>query len=117
MMRAMLLEFPDDPSCDQLDRQYILGGSLLVAPVLSEAGWVAYYLPAGAWTHLLTGEVRSGGHWCREQHGFSACALGPAGTVLPSARATTGRIMILPTASLRVYELEDQRRRPAPCRP
>ena len=33
MMRAMLLEFPDDPTCAYLDRQYMLGGSLLVAPV------------------------------------------------------------------------------------
>jgi len=39
-MRAMLLEFPDDPGCDTLDRQYMLGGSLLVAPVFSPDGTV-----------------------------------------------------------------------------
>lgn len=33
VMRAMILEFPDDPGCDHLDRQYMLGESLLVAPV------------------------------------------------------------------------------------
>ena len=33
LMRAMLLEFPDDPACHTLDRQYMLGDSLLVAPV------------------------------------------------------------------------------------
>ena len=33
LMRAMLLEFPDDPTCDTLDRQYMLGGALLVAPI------------------------------------------------------------------------------------
>lgn len=33
MMRPMMLEFPDDPACDMLDRQYMLGDSLLVAPI------------------------------------------------------------------------------------
>ncbi|WP_391595509.1 TIM-barrel domain-containing protein [Yersinia aldovae] len=33
VMRAMMLEFPDDPACDYLDRQYMLGDDLLVAPV------------------------------------------------------------------------------------
>ena len=48
VMRAMLLEFPDDPGCDTLDRQYMLGDSLLVAPVFSHDGMVDYYLPPGA---------------------------------------------------------------------
>ena len=55
MMRAMLLEFPDDPACDYLDRQYMLGDALLVAPMFSADGVVEYYLPAGRWTHFLTG--------------------------------------------------------------
>ena len=33
MMRPMMLEFPDDPACAHLDRQYMLGPDLLVAPV------------------------------------------------------------------------------------
>ncbi|WP_419761794.1 hypothetical protein [Algibacter miyuki] len=28
-----VLEYPDDPACDYLDRQYMLGDSVLVAPV------------------------------------------------------------------------------------
>lgn len=67
-MRAMMLEFPDDPACDTLDRQYMLGGSLLVAPVFTEGGAVDFYLPAGRWTHLLNGQVREGGRWYREIH-------------------------------------------------
>ena len=57
MLRAMLLEFPDDPTCATLDRQYMLGDSLLVAPVFSADGWVEYYVPEGRWTHYLSGEV------------------------------------------------------------
>ena len=58
VMRAMHLEFPNDPACDTLDRQYMLGDALLVAPVFSFDGMVDYYVPAGQWTNLLTGEVR-----------------------------------------------------------
>ncbi|HAJ35277.1 MAG TPA: alpha-xylosidase, partial [Chloroflexi bacterium] len=61
IMRPMLLEFPDDPACDTLDRQYMLGEALLVAPIFTNAGIVDYYLPAGHWTHFLTGEVIEGG--------------------------------------------------------
>ena len=68
VMRAMLLEFPDDPGCDTLDRQYMLGDSLLVAPVFTPDGTVDYYLPAGRWTHFLTGQVVEGGRWLRERH-------------------------------------------------
>ncbi len=70
MMRPMLLEYPDDRACDPLDRQYFLGGSLLVVPVLSEDGWVDYYLPEGRWTPVIGGEVLTGGRWHRAQHDF-----------------------------------------------
>ena len=55
-MRAMFLEFPDDPGCLQLDRQYMLGGSLLVAPIFNDEGTVQYYLPTGKWTNIISGE-------------------------------------------------------------
>ena len=38
MLRAMTLEFPADPGCDTLDRQYMLGDALLVAPVFTADG-------------------------------------------------------------------------------
>ncbi|MEY2935387.1 MAG: hypothetical protein RL033_6136 [Pseudomonadota bacterium] len=69
MMRAMLLEFPEDPTCRTLDRQYLLGDALLVAPVFHDSK-AEYYLPAGQWTHLLTGELRNGGRWCFEELTF-----------------------------------------------
>ncbi|MGY5345806.1 alpha-xylosidase [Paenibacillus glucanolyticus] len=69
-MRAMFLEFPDDPAVEMLDRQYMLGDSLLVAPVFSEKGDVKYYLPQGRWTHLLTGDTVEGGSWRKETYDF-----------------------------------------------
>ncbi|WP_413376052.1 alpha-xylosidase [Alkalihalobacillus sp. 1P02AB] len=75
MMRAMLLEYPNDPSCDYLDRQYMLGESLLVAPVFSEKGDVSYYLPNGSWTNYLTNEVIEGGKWIKEHHDYMSLPL------------------------------------------
>ena len=75
MMRAMLLEFPDDPACSQLDRQYMLGPSLLVAPVFSNECEAEYYLPTGTWTSLLTDEQVQGGAWRKEHHGFLSMPL------------------------------------------
>lgn len=75
LMRAMLLEFPDDPTSWQLDRQYMLGPSMLVAPVISADGEVTYYLPEGTWTDYATGHARSGGSWIRERHGFLSLPL------------------------------------------
>lgn len=75
VMRPMMLEFPDDPGCDMLDRQYMLGGSLLVAPVFSPDGTVDYYLPQGRWTNFFTGQVIEGGRWVREKHGYLSLPL------------------------------------------
>jgi alpha-D-xyloside xylohydrolase len=69
VMRAMILEFPEDPTCRTLDRQYCLGHGLLVAPVFHDSR-AEYYLPEGEWTHLLTGEVRAGGRWYFDEVGF-----------------------------------------------
>ncbi|MEU3742569.1 alpha-xylosidase [Streptomyces sp. NPDC032198] len=84
LMRPMLLEFPDDPTARALDRQYMLGPDLLVAPVFSADGFVEYYLPQGTWTHLLTGEHVQGPAWRRERHGFDSLPLYVRpGAVLP----------------------------------
>ena len=65
MMRSMVLEFEQDPACFYLDRQYMLGEKLLVAPVFSEDGVASYYLPQGTWTNYFTGEAVVGGGWRR----------------------------------------------------
>ena len=87
MMRPMMLEFPDDPACDTLDRQYMMGESLLVAPVFHADSHVDYYLPDGQWTSLLDGRKVQGGHWQRETHDFLSLPLMVRpGTVLPMGK-------------------------------
>jgi len=75
VMRAMVLEFGGDPACDYLDRQYMLGESLLVAPIFNPDGEASYYLPQGTWTHLLSGEQVQGGAWRRERYDYTSLPL------------------------------------------
>jgi alpha-D-xyloside xylohydrolase len=75
VMRPMQLEFPDDPAVGYLDRQYLLGPDLLVAPVFTPGGEVQFYLPAGDWTDHFTGEAVEGGRWLTQTHGFGTLPL------------------------------------------
>ena len=65
MMRAMVIDFADDPTCLTLDRQYMFGDNILVAPILNDEGMAEYYLPEGRWTDIITGKVLEGGKWYR----------------------------------------------------
>jgi alpha-D-xyloside xylohydrolase len=87
VMRPMVLEFPDDPACPYLERQYMLGDSLLVAPVFSADGATSYYVPDGPWTHLQTGAVVAGPTWVRETHDFGSAPV----LVRPNSVVAMGR--------------------------
>ncbi len=56
VMRPMVLEFEDDPVCAFLDKQYMIGDDLLAAPVFNEEGTAQFYLPAGIWEDVHTGQ-------------------------------------------------------------
>ncbi|MVU78092.1 alpha-xylosidase [Nocardia sp. ET3-3] len=109
MMRAMMLEFPHDPACAHLDRQYMLGPDLLVAPVFSADGTVSYYLPQGIWTRYLTGEPVVGGRWIHESHDVHSLPL----LVRPGAVVPVGAVTDRPDydhaegVTLRCYRLRD----------
>ena len=86
----------------------MLGASLLVAPVLSFDGVIDYYLPAGRWTHFLSGAVLAGGRWVREQYDFLSLPL----FVRPNSAIVVGDNNQRPDYdyaegfTLRVYQLE-----------
>jgi alpha-D-xyloside xylohydrolase len=109
MLRAMMFEFPNDPACDYLDLQYMLGDSLLVAPVFSHDGSVNFYVPEGKWTSLLNGAVLEGPRWIRGIYDFLNLPL----LVRPNSVIPIGNHADRPDydysdgVTLQVYQLED----------
>ena len=75
MMRAMIVDFGDEPATWNLDRQYMLGDNLLVAPIFNEEGTAQYYVPAGKWTDIQTGEVFEGGKFYETKHDYFSMPL------------------------------------------
>jgi alpha-D-xyloside xylohydrolase len=90
-----------------LDRQYMLGESLLVAPIFNKEGTVQYYLPDGEWISLLNGNKVAGGHWQSEKHDFLSLPLMVRpGTVLPmGARDNTTEYDYTDGVELHVFML------------
>lgn len=63
MLRPLVIEYQNDPTVRQIGDQYLLGSSLLVAPILSESGSRRVYLPKGTWTDWWSGELLNGERW------------------------------------------------------
>ena len=109
MMRATLLEFPDDPTAGFLDRQYMLGPALLVAPVFTEDGVVEHYVPAGRWTHFVTGRTVRGPAWLSERYDVLSLPLfvRPGSVVAVGSHEDRPDYDFADGLTLRAYELED----------
>ncbi len=69
-MRSMVLEYTEDKNCSYLDKQYMLGDNLLVAPVFNEESIGSFYLPKGTWTDFFTGETAEGGTWMEKEYDY-----------------------------------------------
>ena len=85
LLRPLVLEYQDDPAVYGVHDQYLLGPSLLVAPVL-EAGAVArrIYLPEGTWYSFWTDTPYVGGRWLSVPTPLDMVPLFvKAGTILP----------------------------------
>jgi alpha-D-xyloside xylohydrolase len=70
VMRAMVMDYPEDKTCAFLDCQYKLGESLIVAPVFNDRGTVDFYLPEGKWKNILDGEKLEGGKWYSRKYNY-----------------------------------------------
>ncbi|MFV0529572.1 MAG: alpha-xylosidase [Lachnospiraceae bacterium] len=107
-MRPMVLEFEQDPAVTYLDMQYMLGESLLVAPIFNEKGRAQYYLPQGRWTNLLDGEIRQGG-WHDEIYDYFHMPLFVRENTLLAVGATetTTAYDFLEQMQLQLYELQE----------
>ena len=109
MMRAMVIDFADDPACLTLDRQYMLGDNILVAPILNEEGIAQYYVPAGKWTDVITGKVFEGGKWYTHKCSyFEIPALARPNSIIAWGDFKKDvEYDYLNGTTFRIYELED----------
>jgi alpha-D-xyloside xylohydrolase len=84
MVRALFLEFPDDPGSWLVDDEYLYGSSMLVAPLLHENETSrAVYLPPGTWIDYQTGKNYAGGWQTIEAGKIPEIILVRDGTVVP----------------------------------
>ncbi|MCO6498637.1 MAG: alpha-xylosidase [Chitinophagaceae bacterium] len=64
LLRALLINYPDDRNVWNIDDQYLLGNDLLIAPLMESGSRRRdIYLPKGKWVNLQTKKVLTGGKW------------------------------------------------------
>jgi len=85
MMRALVMDFPDDPLCRDVKDQYLFGPALLVSPVTaSRVTSRSVYLPAGRWYDFWTGASIDGGRTIDAPAPYESMPLHVrAGSILP----------------------------------
>ena len=86
MLRALFLEYPDDPTAWLVEDEYFFGADLLVAPLIEEAAGRNVYLPPGRWIDYQTGGAREGAAWHYVEPGpIPAALFVREGAALPHA--------------------------------
>ena len=61
MLRALLIEYPDDPGSWLIDNEYLFGSDMLVAPLFENTPEREVYLPPATWIDYQTGKSYHGG--------------------------------------------------------
>lgn len=86
MVRALFIEYPDDPGSWLIDDQYLFGSDILVAPLFENGTSRDVYLPPGQWIDYQTGQKYSGGWHEIEVGEVPVVMLVKDGTILPHAK-------------------------------
>ena len=119
MLRALFVEFPDDPGVWKVDDEYLFGSQILVAPLL-ESGMTGrtVYLPEGKWIDYQTEKVYEGG-WHRIEAGsLPIIMLVRDGSVLPHLKlAQSTAEMDWSKMSLKVYSADKKQAEGLVCLP
>ncbi len=119
MLRALFVEFPDDPGAWKVDDEYLFGSQILVAPLL-ESGMTGrtVYLPEGKWIDYQTEKVYEGGWHRIEAGGLPIIMLVRDGSVLPHLKlAQSTAEMDWSKMSLKVYSADKKQAEGLVCLP
>ncbi|MFG6685764.1 TIM-barrel domain-containing protein [Mariniflexile sp. HNIBRBA6329] len=65
VLRALLMQHPQDKMCWHIDDQYYFGADFLVAPMMNSENKRDVYLPEGSWVNFFTGKKTTGDKWLR----------------------------------------------------
>ena len=85
MVRALLVEFPEDPGAWLVEDEYMFGSQLLVAPLLESGNSRMVYLPKGKWIDYQNGKVYDGGYQTLTAGPIPAIILVRDGSIIPHA--------------------------------
>ena len=85
MVRALLVEFPDDKGAWLVEDEYMFGSQMLVAPLMESGNSRDVYLPQGKWIDYQTGKVYDGGYQTIEAGSIPAVILVRDGSLIPHA--------------------------------
>ena len=91
MMRALLVEFPDDPGAWLVEDEYMFGSQILVAPLLESGDSRTVYLPSfgsgvgSKWIDYQSGKVYDGGYQTLTAGRIPAIILVRDGSIIPHA--------------------------------
>ena len=85
MVRALLVEFPDDQGAWLVDDEYMFGSQMLVAPLMESGTGRDVYLPRGKWIDYQSGKVYDGGYQHIEAGRIPAVILVRDGSLIPHA--------------------------------
>ena len=85
MVRALLVEFPDDPGAWLVEDEYMFGSQILVAPLLESGNSRTVYLPRGKWIDYQSGQVYDGGYQTIKVGEIPCVILVRDGSLIPHA--------------------------------
>ncbi|AVR43988.1 alpha-xylosidase [Christiangramia fulva] len=107
MMRALFVEFPNDAGSWLIDDEYLLGSSMLVAPLFEDVTERDVYLPEGQWIDYQTHKVYESGWYKIKAGEIPIIALVRNGTVIPHIKlAQSTPDMDWSKLELKVYAAE-----------
>ncbi len=109
-MRALFMDFPDDPKVANMGDEYMFGPSFLVAPVTEQGRETRQvYLPAGRdWYNFWTNERLSGGQTVTVPAPIDKIPLFvPAGSLIPLGQPVQNTSSPQPLAEIRVFPGRD----------